>query len=289
MKTLAVQMGVLIILASGCVGARVYKEEKTARVSAEAREKVLVQELLDRKKETAQLTRSVGELNRSLGKQDEEIQNLRTELVSRTQAMGESASKLSTEKSSLEKELATANELLEQRNDALARIRAVKEKRASILSDIAAALNNSFGKYRDTTIVVSIDPESVSLTMPDKLLFDAGGMNVSTSGKNLLASLAEVLVARPALAVGVNAYTDNVLPPKEKSLKDTWEWSLQRACTLVRMLIRENNVNANQLTPVGKGEFYPLTSNETPEGRSQNRRTVFVIQPPLPALPDEKQ
>ena len=51
------------------------------------------------------------------------------------------------------------------------------------------------------------------------------------------------------------------------------------------MLIRDFNVNANQLTPIGKGEFYPITSNETPDGRQKNRRTVVVLRPVLPAVP----
>ena len=49
--------------------------------------------------------------------------------------------------------------------------------------------------------------------------------------------------------------------------------------------IRDFNVNANQLTPIGKGEFYPITSNETPDGRQKNRRTVVVLRPVLPAVP----
>ncbi|MCK6694482.1 MAG: hypothetical protein L6Q97_20590 [Thermoanaerobaculia bacterium] len=53
----------------------------------------------------------------------------------------------------------------------------------------------------------------------------------------------------------------------------------------MRLLIRDFNINANQLTPVAKGEFYPLTSNETAEGRQRNRRTVFVIYPSLPKVP----
>ena len=54
---------------------------------------------------------------------------------------------------------------------------------------------------------------------------------------------------------------------------------------LVRVLIREYNVITNQLTPVAKGEFYPLTSNETTEGRQKNRRTVLAIYPSLPVVP----
>lgn len=285
-KTIAALIGLSLLAAHGCVGAKVYRAEKTTRIGAENREKVLVGELLDRKKETADLTKMVGELNRNIGQQETEIKDLQSELVARTQSMGESASKLSSEKAALEKQLAATNEQLSNRNDLLLRIKAVQEKRKSILSELESGLNKAFLPYKDAGVTVVVEGETVSLTLPDKALFEASGISVSASGRNLLTLLAEYLAARPSLDIDVVAYTDNVLPPKEKTLKDTWEWSLQRATNVVRVLIRDFNTNANQLTPVGRGEFYPLTSNETPEGRAKNRRTSIVFRPVLPTIPE---
>lgn len=284
-KTLAALLGLVLFAAQGCVGNKVYRAEKNTRIAAEAREKVLVQELLDRKKETADLTRLVGELNRNIGRKETEIKDLNSELTVRTQSMGESASKLSSEKANLEKQLTNTNEQLEQRNSVLERVKSVQDKRNSILSGLETTLSKAFAAHKEAGVAVAIEGETVSLLLPDKLLFEPAGLNISTSGKDLLQILAEYLAARPSLDVDVVAYTDNVLPPKEKTLKDTWDWSLQRATNAVRLLIREYNANANQLTPVGRGEFYPLTSNETAEGRSKNRRTVLVFRPVLPAMP----
>lgn len=284
-KTLVVLWGALSLVASGCVGNKVYRAEKTARVAAEAREKVLVAELLDRKNEAVNLTKMVGDLNRTIGRQEEDIKDLESELVARTQSMGASSSKLASEKSSLEKQLGTTNELLEQCNDALNRVHHVQDKRKAILKELEEGLQKTFQPHQSAGVAIAVNSESVVLTLPDKSLFDAGGVNVSATGKTLLTALSTFLAARPALDVEILAFTDNVLPPKEKQLKDTWDWSLQRATALVRMLSRELNVNANQLTAVGRGEFYPLTSNETPEGRAQNRRTELVFRPVLPAIP----
>jgi chemotaxis protein MotB len=134
-------------------------------------------------------------------------------------------------------------------------------------------------------VTVQTSGDQVLLTLPDAALFETGGLAISAKGKELLQPLAEMLAARPSLTVEMQAFTDNVLPPKEKTLKDTWDWSLLRATNVVRMLIRDYNVNANQLTPVGKGEFYPVVSNETPDGRQKNRRTIAVIKPVLPTVP----
>lgn len=278
----------MVIFGQGCVGAKVYRAEKHARIAADAREKVLVIELLDRKKETAELTKSVADLNREAGRQETDIKDLQAELASRTQSMGESASKLATEKTALEKQLATTRDQLDLRNQLVEQIKAVQEKRKAILSELGSNLEKTFQPHQEAGVAVAYDGETVTLNLPDKILFESSGLAISASGKNLLMLLAEFIAARPSLDLDIQAFTDNVLPPKEKTLKDTWDWSLQRAANIVRMLIREFNANANQLTPVAKGEFYPLTSNESAEGRSKNRRTLIVFKPVLPAIPQAK-
>ncbi|MCC7467131.1 MAG: OmpA family protein [Saprospiraceae bacterium] len=279
-------MGLLVcILLTSCVKQKIYRAELAARSAAEGREKVLVQEILERRKETAQLVKTTENLARDLGKQDEEIETLKEQLANTTQSMGESASKLAGEKANLEKTLANTNQTLDQRNGVIRKVKSVQDKRTSILSELESDLKKSFGAFTASGVTTTIEGESVHLTLPDALLFDASGVNISAKGKELLQPLAEFLAARPALPIELVAYTDNVLPPKDKTLKDTWDWSLVRATNVVRLLIRDFNVNANQVTPVGKGEFYPLASNETQEGRQKNRRTVVVFKPVLPAVP----
>ena len=63
----------LLFALNACVKPKIYRAEVAARKATENREKVLVQELLDRKRETADLTRQVGELNRLIGNQEAEI------------------------------------------------------------------------------------------------------------------------------------------------------------------------------------------------------------------------
>ncbi|MBL7826734.1 MAG: OmpA family protein [Saprospiraceae bacterium] len=284
-KTTVALLGATILIAFGCVGKKVFNTEKTTRIAVENREKVLVQEMLDRKKEAAELIKKVGDLNRTIGNQESEIKELEQEIVARTQSMGASTSKLSTEKANLEKQLATTNELLEQKNDVLSRIKNVQTKRKSILLELEASLKKALEPSMASGVTVMVAEQAVSVLAPDKALFEPSGLAISANGRTFLTLLAEFLAARPELDVDVIAYTDNALPPKEKTLKDTWEWSLQRSSIIVRTMSKELNTNANQLSPIGRGEFYPLTSNETPEGRAQNRRTEFVFHPVLPAIP----
>ncbi len=253
------------------------------RKQCEAREKVLVQEQLERRKESAELTRQIGELNRIIGNQEAEARDLKSELSSRTQQMGESSSKLEAEKANLEKDLANKNRLLSQREATLQGISAAQKSRQKILDDLKNALAKSYSSSTGAT--VEIVDQSVLVSLPDNGFFDAGGQNVTSGGKALLTAVANTLLNRPELDVEVLSYTDNVLPKGAKNLSDTWDWSLARATNVVRLLIRDFNINANQLTPVAKGEFYPITSNETAEGRQKNRRIVLRIFPRLPKVP----
>lgn len=269
-----------------CVKPRIYKAELAARSAAEAREKVLVKELIDRKAEAASLIKQVGDLNRTIGSQEHEIDNLRMELSKRTELMGASSSKLANEKAELERQLAAKSDRLEIREGLLQKMRTAQANRKKALAEIDSILAQLYLPFVESGVTVAMESESVVLTLPDKALFDANGVTIGNPGRNLLTPLAQFLASRPALDLDIVAYTDNILPPKEKTLKDTWDWSLQRATNVARTLVREFNTNANQLTPVGRGEFYPITSNETSEGRQKNRRTTVIIRPPLPALPE---
>lgn len=272
-----------VFLFSACVSSKVYRAELSMREQCEAREKVLVREQLDRRKETADLTKQVGELNRMIGNQEAEVRDLRAELTSRTLQMGESSEKLVAEKNALERDLAGKNAQLASCQATVQGIASAQKSRQKILEDLKYTLVKAYPA--SAKVSIEGNDKAVLLTLPDNDLYDKDAQSVSNSGKNLLAPLANLLANRPELDVDILAYTDNILPKGAKNLDDTWDWSLVRATNVVRLLIRDFNINANQLTPVAKGEFYPLTSNATPEGRLKNRRTVFVIHPNLPKVP----
>ena len=273
----------LLVSAASCVRPKVYRSELTARQGAENREKVLVKELLDRKKEAADMINKIGELNRLIGQQEENISDLNTELSNRVQQMGESSSKLAAEKKAVEKDLASKNAELSEKNLLLGKIQTAQQQRRKKLEDLKASLAQSYASQAD--VAVELREDCVVLSLPDKALYDNKiFQEVSASGRALLSPLAQILSTMPEVDTEVHSHTDNILP-KDKTLQDTWDWSLRRATNVVRTLIREFNVNANQLTPVAKGEYYPLTSNATVEGRIRNRRTEILLYPDVPAIP----
>jgi chemotaxis protein MotB len=227
----------------------------------------------------------LAELSRTTGRQEEEIRRLTLDIAARDQAMGESTGKLAGEKGALERELADKKEQLAKQTAVAQGFLTVVQERQRVLGDLRAVLQSIYPDSIGVKISLSAD-DRVQVLLPDKKLFDAAnGVQVSGSGKTLLQPLANILANNPEFNVEIVVHTDNVLPPKDKSLRDTWDWSALRAGNIVRTFIRELNVNANQLTPIGRGEFYPLSSNATPEGRAENRRAIVLIRPALPGWP----
>lgn len=264
-----------------CVRPKIHRAEVASRAAAEAREQLLAKTLDERVRENSTLIQQVSDLSKTVGSQDANLKLLQSELAARTQSMGESTGKLASEKAALQQDLLQTKRQLDQRNALLNDLKGKRTSNQSTLNAIESELKKGLETIQITEYSLNSLGDAVMLSLSDKLLFESAGSTVSSSGKMAMTGIAGFLSKNPTVDLDVEAHTDNVLPPKDKSLQDTWDWSLRRATNVVRLLIRDYNVNANQLTPIAKGEFYPLTSNETAEGRQRNRRTIFVFRPVL--------
>jgi outer membrane protein OmpA-like peptidoglycan-associated protein len=102
--------------------------------------------------------------------------------------------------------------------------------------------------------------------------FDFGKATIRPDAQPLLAEIATMLKARPALKIGVEGHTDNVgSPESNKTL------SLARAKAVVSALTAAG-VPAARLTPAGFGQERPIADNRLEEGRAKNRRVELVKQ-----------
>ena len=68
------------------------------------------------------------------------------------------------------------------------------------------------------------------------------------------------------------------------SFKDNWDLSTARATSIVRLLTATYSVPSQRVQASGRGEFVPIASNATPEGRAKNRRTEIILVPKLDEL-----
>jgi chemotaxis protein MotB len=117
--------------------------------------------------------------------------------------------------------------------------------------------------------------DELVLRLPDQLLFDSGETKINADGEAALSALADVLRDRP-VHVRVEGHTDNV-PIRNLRFQSNWGLSAGRATSVVEYLIEACKMPPTQLAATGYGEHQPVATNDTPEGRAQNRRVDLVV------------
>lgn len=141
-------------------------------------------------------------------------------------------------------------------------------------------LKGAIGNLEDTDINIKVDKGVVFIDISDKLLFKSGKYEVTNQAKDVLAKVAKVLKNQPNMDFMIEGHTDNV-PFRKGDLVDNWDLSVKRSTTIVRLLQTQYGLDPAHIIAAGRGEYQPLTSNSTADGKAANRRTRIVILPEL--------
>ena len=152
-----------------------------------------------------------------------------------------------------------------------------------VMSKLKNSITEALMNYKNDELSVYIKDGNVYVSLAEKLLFKSGSDVVDPKGKEALKSLAKVLNSTKDFTVMIEGHTDNV-PIKTKLFKDNWDLSTARAISIVRILTIDDGFDTNRITASGKGQFHPVKSNETVEGRADNRRTEVILSPDLKEL-----
>lgn len=165
-----------------------------------------------------------------------------------------------------------------QRLDELESLIAAKEASMKKLKEtLSKALNSFEGKG----LTVQQKNGKVYVSMENKLLFNSGSWAVGTEGKKAVVELGKVLGDNPEISVLIEGHTDDDAFTASGPIADNWDLSTKRATAIVTILSENKKINKENLTAAGRGEFSPLASNSTAEGKAKNRRIEIILTPRL--------
>ncbi len=127
-------------------------------------------------------------------------------------------------------------------------------------------------------VELNIDPEYrfVQLTLKGSVLFDSGSADIKEAAKPILSKIGEILLKFEGYTVEVVGHTDNV-PMTSGSFKDNNWLSSARALNAAEFMIDNSNLDPSNVKYSGRGEYEPITSNATANGRAKNRRIEIKI------------
>lgn len=199
-----------------------------------------------------------------------------------------------TRVSELESELAVLNDQIEDlakkqglTAKELADLRADKAKREKEL----LVYKNLFAELKALvdagTIEVVFRKGRMTVKLSNAILFDSGKSRLSEEGKAAVAQIVPALTKVGDREFLVAGHTDNV-PIRTARYKNNWELSTARAVSMVTEMI-EDGYPGGRIGAAGFGEFDPIASNDTDEGKEQNRRIEIILMPNLGEIPGMQQ
>ncbi|NQV04651.1 MAG: OmpA family protein [Candidatus Omnitrophica bacterium] len=112
-----------------------------------------------------------------------------------------------------------------------------------------------------------------------EVLFDSGKADIKEDALKPLDKVVKVLKENlSGRDIGIEGHTDNE-PIKYSGWKSNWELSTARATSVLHYVVDEKGINPEKVSAIGRGQYKPVVSNDTPENRRQNRRVEIVILP----------
>lgn len=209
------------------------------------------------------LLNNSGKLNRDLSQQREQLLAIQDNFE-KTRRMNDSLSSSLAEREKKVKELET-----------------ILNNKDKAVQELKNRIANSLLDFKASDLTVNVKNGKVYVSLAEQLLFGSGSIDVDKKGVTALQQLAKAIKDQKDLQIMVEGHTDNVpISVKSKYMQDNWDLSVMRA-TAITKILTQAGVSPNQITAAGKGEYYPLAVNDSPQNKQKNRRTEIVIAPNL--------
>ncbi len=269
MKKLIVFGGVIALLFSSCVSQKKYAELEEQHKNTQDMLNTTTVKLNSCLEERASLQSRANSLESQVASLNATNKDLIRSIGDFTDLTKKGAQNLEKSLESLKEKDLTIRKL----NDAVTR-------RDSVNLALVQSLKGAVGNMDDTDIEISVEKGVVYVNISDKLLFSSGSYNLTSRAKEVLGKVATVVKNKPDFEFLVEGHTDDV-PISTAAIKDNWDLSVLRATAVVRTLQKDFGVDPARMTAGGRGEYVPVASNATADGRSTNRRTRIVVLPKL--------
>jgi chemotaxis protein MotB len=243
-----------------------------------------------------ELTASRGEvqdLNGALQESQTQIDLLNAQIADLEQALTETKEELAFAEARATGAETQLAEVLKDRTKLAASVQEMQEalaelKRQRMQAEARAAvyrslLNKFKGLIDNGKLQVKIVDGRMVLQLQTDILFSSGSAKLSDEGAAVIREVGKLLAEIADRRFQVEGHTDNV-PINTKTYASNWELASARAINVVKEMV-ESGMPADRVSAAAFADTRPTASNDTDQGRAQNRRIEIVIVPDLSDLP----
>jgi chemotaxis protein MotB len=180
----------------------------------------------------------------------------------------------------LEKELNKREKVLAEKEARIAELETIIREQELAVERLRAQIAEALIGFKDKGITVEERDGKIYISMEAKLLFASGKTNVNPEGESALVDLSKVLETQKDVDIIVEGHTDSDAMNSSAHPKDNWELSVLRATSVVKIMLSNSAMDAQQITAAGRSEFHPVDPND----KAKNRRIEIIIAPDLSKL-----
>ncbi|MCH5318736.1 MAG: OmpA family protein [Paramuribaculum sp.] len=223
----------------------------------------------------------VRNLQTQLDNANQQNRQLRNDITDLKKALGKSMeanNQGSINISKLVDEINASNKYIKQLVDA-------KSKSDSLNIALTNKLTRSLSTDELRDVDVKVLKGVVYISLSDNMLFKSGSYEVSQQAHQTLSKIAKILNDFKDFEVVVEGNTDNV-PISKTNIRNNWDLSALRASSIVQVLQNDFGIAPNRLSAAGRGEYNPVSDNDSDLGKQRNRRTEIIITPKLDQFMD---
>ena len=160
-----------------------------------------------------------------------------------------------------------------------------KTKSDSLNMVLTNNLTRSLNREELQEVDVQVLKGVVYISLADNMLYKSGSYEINDRASETLSKIAKIIKDYKDYDVLVEGNTDPV-PIFRTNIRNNWDLSCLRASSVVQALQNQYGVNPARLTAAGRGEYNPITTNDSELGKQRNRRTQIIITPKLDQFMD---
>jgi len=146
--------------------------------------------------------------------------------------------------------------------------------------ELEARLSNQIAQH---VVALSVGRNGLVISLREAGFYDSGSTNPHPGSLGSIESIVSILRPTP-YDIRIEGHTDNI-PIHTTQFASNWELSTARATRMAKIFIENFKFEPQRLAASGYAEFHPVASNDTPEGRGQNRRVDIIVLPSIDGVP----
>lgn len=218
--------------------------------------------------------------NQSLEQRLADAQSMHAKYERDYAALQDALDKSLTQSNSSSTNISRLVDQIQASNKYIQQLIAAKSKSDSLNLVLTNNLTRSLSNEELRDVDVQVLKGVVYVSLNDNMLYRSGSYEISPKAATTLSKIAKIITDYNDYEVLVEGNTDNV-PISKTNIRNNWDLSALRASSVVQELQTKYGVNPSRLTAGGRGEYNPISDNDTENGRARNRRTQIIITPKL--------